>query len=99
MKVNQTRGALYLLCISRAGYRDGARLIEFIEEWRRCVEKHERAVTPDEFATWTRRYGRRSTFYLLKLFRETFPQLGEHGQPDGLMAPLIERLLSEVPVT
>jgi hypothetical protein len=96
MKLNNTRAALYLVCISRAGYRDGARLIEFIEEWRRCVENNERPVTPDEFAAWTHRYGRRNTFYLLKLFRQTFPQLGEHGTPDGLMGPLLERLAVEV---
>lgn len=95
--INRTRGALYLLCIARAGYQDGALLIEFIEEWRRCVESHGRPVNIEEFIAWTRRYARRTTFRRLQLFRESFPQLGEHGLPDGLMRPLIERLAAEVP--
>lgn len=92
MKVNQTRGALYTLCIGRAGYRDGIKLIEFIEEWRRCVEHHERSVKTAEFADWTRRYSERRVYQLLALFRAKFPQLGEHGTPEGLMGPLLARL-------
>lgn len=95
MKINQTRAALYLLCIGRAGYRDGARLIEFIEEWRRAVEHQEHTVTPEEFANWTRRYSRRQAYYLLRLFRDNFPQLGEHGTPEGLMGPLLTRLAAQ----
>ena len=98
MHPNRTRGALYLLCISRAGYRSGASLIEFIEEWRRCVERHEGPINIEEFIAGNRRYGRRRTFELVRLFRDTFPQLGEHGLPDGLMAPLIDRLAREVEV-
>jgi hypothetical protein len=99
MDIKQTRGALYLLCIARAGYREGGLLIEFIEEWRRCVEAHGGPVTIEEFIDWTDRYQRRTTFRRIELFRESFPQLGEHGLPDGLMAPLVERLAAEVEVT
>jgi len=96
MRFHETRAALYLVCIGRAGYRDGAKLIEFIEEWRRCVENNDGPVTIEEFIAWTRRYSRRSTFRMVRLFRDSFPQLGPQGLPDGLMEPLLKRLASEL---
>lgn len=92
MKLERTRAGLYLLCISRAGYVGGARLAEFIEEWRRCVEAQGQAVTIEEFIAWTGRLSRRTTFRRVALFRQSFPELGEHGLPDALMGPLLERL-------
>ncbi len=92
MRFNETKGALYALCISRAGYRDGIKLIEFVDEWRRCVERHDRSVTMNEFVAWTRRYSQRRAYELLVLFRRHFPQLGPDGTPEGLMRPLLERL-------
>jgi hypothetical protein len=88
------RPALYLLCVARAGL-EAPRLIAFIEEWRRCVEFHDREVNIEEFIAWTRRFPRRMTFRRLRLFRDTFPQLGEDGLPSGLMGPLLERLAAE----
>lgn len=96
MKINQTRFALYTLCVARAGYRNGSLLIEFIEDWRRCVAHLERPATIEEFIAWTRLFSRRTTFRRVDLFRRTFPELGEHGLPDGLMGPLVERLAREV---
>jgi hypothetical protein len=92
----QTRAALYLVCIARAGYVDGARLIEFIEDWRRCVEHYGREVSVAEYTAWTRRYHQRRTVERrLRSFRATFPQLGEQGKPTQLMSPLLERLADE----
>ncbi len=88
------RPALYVLCVARAGL-EAPRLIAFIEEWRRCVEYHDREVNIEEFITWTHRFPRRMTFRRLRLFRDTFPQLGEDGLPSGLMGPLLDRLAAE----
>lgn len=90
-----TRAALYLVTINRAGFREGAKLIEFIEEWQRCVSASRGPVTVEGFIQWTRRYSRRTTFERLASFRKTFPQLGPHGLPDGLMGPLLDRLAQE----
>ncbi len=92
---HRTRSALFLVCIARAGYVNGGRLIEFIEEWARCVEAHGRGVGIEEFAAWSTRFSTRTAYARLSLFRKTFPQLGEHGVPSGLMAPLLERLAAE----
>lgn len=96
MRINQTRFALYSLCFARAGYRHGAELIEFIEEWRRAVEHNDGPVNIEEFIGWSRRFSRRTTFRRVALFRETFPELGEDGLPDGLMGPLLQRLAAQV---
>jgi hypothetical protein len=96
MKINRTKGALYLVCISRAGYREGAKLIEFIELWRRTVQRHEGPINIEQFIAMNGRHGRRNTFRLVRLFRDTFPQLGRDGLPQDLMAPLIERLAAEI---
>lgn len=91
------RPALYVLCMRRSkSYVEGARLIEFIEDWRRCVEAHEGEVSVAEFTRWTRRYANRRTVERrLHAFREAFPQLGPQGKPTGLMGPLLERLAVE----
>jgi hypothetical protein len=89
------RAQLFTLCIVRAGYLDGARLIEFIEEWRRGVDHAEGEITTEEFIRWTRRFPRRTVARRLTLFRRTFPQLGPAGLPSGLMGPLLERLARE----
>ncbi len=95
LNFRRTRSALYVVCIARAGYVNGARVIEFIEEWSRCVEDHRREVGVGEFIEWTDRYSTRTGYERLALFRKTFPQLGEHGVPSELMAPLLERLEAE----
>lgn len=94
MNFRTDRPALYLLCVARAGL-EAPRLIAFIEEWRRCVEFHDREVNIEEFIGWTRRFPRRMTFRRLRLFRDAFPQLGEDGLPSGLMGPLLDRLAVE----
>ncbi len=94
MALNQTRAALYILCVSRARLRAGA-LITFIEEWQRCVSEKGREVTPGEFIGWTHRYARRTTYNHLELFRHCFPELGPDSLPSALMGPLLERLARE----
>jgi len=94
--LKRTRAALYIVCIARAGYLDGARLIEFIEEWARCVEVRGGPITIEEFIASTRKLPRRTTFLRLSQFRRAFPELGPHGLPDGLMGPLLDRLAAEV---
>jgi len=96
--VNQTKLALWMVCVARAGYLDGARLVEFIDDWRDCVQAHDGPVGVDSYAQWTRRYSYRTAFNRLRLFRETFPQLGADGTPEGLMGPLLDRLAREVEV-
>lgn len=97
--VNQTKLALWMVCVNRAGYRQGAQLVEFIEDWRRCVEAHDGPVGVRAYSEWTRQYSDRTAFNRLALFRRTFPQLGDDGTPEGLMGPLLERLAREVEVT
>lgn len=94
--VNQTKLALWMVCVSRAGYQDGARLVEFIDDWRDCVVAHDGEVSFQRYAKWTRRYSYRTAYARLALFRKTFPQLGPEGKPDGLMGPLLDRLAAEV---
>lgn len=96
--VNQTKLALWLVCVSRAGYRQGAQLVEFIDDWRDCVSQHDGPVGFEAYAQWTRRYSRRTAYNRLSLFRHTFPQLGDDGTPEGLLGPLLERLAKEVEV-
>lgn len=96
VNVKRTRAALYVVCIARAGYLDGARLIEFIEEWARCVDAHGGPINVEEFIASTRRFPRRTTFLRLSQFRKAFPELGPQGLPDGLMGPLLARLAAEV---
>jgi hypothetical protein len=91
------RTALYSLCMLRARpmYVAGARLISFIEEWQRCVSDYGRAVNVEEFIAWNGERRRRTTFDRLRLFRDTFPELGEQGLPSDLMGPLLQRLVKE----
>lgn len=96
--VNQTKLALWMVCVARAGYRQGAQLVEFIDDWRECVEAHDGPVEVSQYAAWTRRYSERTAWNRLRLFRETFPQLGDDGTPEGLMGPLLDRLAREVDV-
>lgn len=93
--VNQTKLALWMVCVNRAGYRKGAQLVEFIDDWRDCVQAHDGPVGVRAYAEWTRRYSERTAFNRLQLFRQTFPQLGPEGTPEGLMGPLLERLAVE----
>lgn len=94
--VNQTKLALWMVCVSRAGYLDGARLVEFVDDWRDCVTANGGPVSWQHYARWTRRYSDRTAYNRLALFRRTFPQLGPEGSPEGLLGPLLERLASEV---
>lgn len=89
------RAALYTLCIVRAGYRKGIQLIEFVEDWQRCVVDQGGPLGIEQYTRATRRYSYRRCYQLLSLFRETFPQLGADGTPEGLMGPVLERLAAE----
>jgi hypothetical protein len=91
----QTKAALWAICLKRAGYRDGALLIEFIDDWRACVEVHDGPVGIEAYAAWSRRLSTRTAYRRLALFRKTFPQLGPDGTPEGIMGPLLERLAAE----
>jgi hypothetical protein len=93
--VNQTKAALWAVCVSRAGVLDGARLVEFIDDWRDCVNAHGGPVSWQTYARWTRRYHERTAYRRLALFRRTFPQLGPEGSPEGLLGPMLDRLAAE----
>jgi hypothetical protein len=95
MHLNRTRTALFLLCVSRAGLRPGVRLIEFIEDWQRCVTAAGEPIGIERYIASSGKYSRRTAYSRLALFRKTFPQLGPQGLPDGLMGPLLERLAAE----
>jgi hypothetical protein len=97
MQLNRTRTALYLLCISRAGLRPGVRLIEFIEDWQRCVTAAGEPIGIERYSRLTRKISRRTGYSRLALFRRTFPELGPEGTPEGLMGPLLDRLAAELP--
>lgn len=94
MKANQTRGSLYAVCILRGGYRNGILLIQFVEDWQRCVRENGGPIGIEKY-TRLGRYSYRRAYELLALFRKTFPQLGADGTPEGLMGPLLERLAAE----
>lgn len=93
--VNQTKLALWTVCVNRAGVVDGARLVEFIDDWRDCVNANGGPVSWNHYSEWTRRYSDRTAYRRLALFRRTFPQLGEHGSPEDLLGPLLDRLARE----
>jgi hypothetical protein len=79
------------LCVDRGGYRRGARVAEFVMEWEVAVRKHAGPVTMDEFARWWKD-SPRTAYRRLAEFRDLFPELGEHGTPQDLMRPLLDRL-------
>jgi hypothetical protein len=93
--INQTKLALWMVCVNRAGYRRGAQLVEFIDDWRACVDAHDGPVGMQAYTEWTRAYSRATAYNRLTLFRATFPQLGPDGTPEGLMGPLLDRLARE----
>jgi hypothetical protein len=93
---NRTKLALWIVCVERAGYRQGAQLVEFIDDWRDCVTATGGPVESVEaYAHWTRTYSTRTAYNRLSLFRRTFPQLGRDGTPEGLLGPLLDRLAAE----
>jgi hypothetical protein len=94
--ISQTKAAVWLVCLNRAGYRRGAQLVEFIDDWRDCVTVNDGPVSMNRYATWTRRYAGRTAYERLALFRKTFPELGPEGNPEGLLGPLLDRLAAEV---
>lgn len=94
MKVNQTRAALYVLCIARAGYVRGAQLIEFIEAWQRVVRAAGRPVTMPEFTAATN-LAERTAYRRLTLFRSSFPELPPDALPSALMGPLLRQLAAK----
>jgi hypothetical protein len=96
IKINQTKFALWAVCVSRAGYLDGGRLVELVDDWRDCVTAKGEPVGFEEYAQWTRRMSYRTAYNRLRLFRKTFPQLGPAGTPEGLLGPLLQRLAAEV---
>jgi hypothetical protein len=95
MKWNQTKLALITVCVNRAGYTKTGELIEFIDDWRDCVKAHDGPVSWQAYSRWTRRYSERTAYNRLALFRRTFPELGDHGSPEDLLGPLLERLAAE----
>jgi hypothetical protein len=89
--------ALWMVCVNRAGYRQGAQLVEFIDDWRDCVKANGGPVpNVDHYAMWTRTFSYRTAYNRLGLFRRTFPQLGPAGTPEGLLGPLLDRLAAEI---
>ena len=94
--VLQTKGALWAVCVHRAGVREGAQLVEFVDDWRDCVTNSGGPVTWDAYRHWTRRYSQATAYRRLALFRRHFPQLGPDGTPQELLGPLLERLAAEV---
>jgi hypothetical protein len=93
--LNQTRAALLAVCVKRAGFRQGAQLVELCDDWADCVTANGGPVGFEAYAKWTRRYSYRTAYRRLVLFRQTFPQLGPSGTPEGLLGPLLERLAAE----
>lgn len=91
----QTKGALWVVCVSRAGVREGAQLVEFVDDYRDCLTANGGATSFQGYARWTRRYSYRTAYNRLALYRKTFPELGPHGTPEGLLGPLLERLAAK----
>lgn len=83
------------LCVNKGGYRRGRRVAQFIAEWELAVRDHGRGLSAEEFARWWRE-SPATAYRRLAEFRELFPELGDHGKPDDLMGPLLERLSAGV---
>lgn len=92
----QTKGALWVVCVKRAGYREGSQLVQLCDDWAACVRVHEGPVGFEAYAKWTRAMSYRTAYERLSLFRRTFPELGPQGTPEGLLGPLLEQLAEEV---
>jgi hypothetical protein len=96
-KIGETKLALWMVCVNRAGYREGAQLVEFCDDWRACVKANGGPLpNVDHYAMWTRTFSYRTAYRRLALFRKTFPQLGPAGTPEGILGPLLEQLAAEV---
>lgn len=79
------------LCVNRGGFRCGRRVGQFIAEWELAVRSNGAAIEVADFARyWSEHLA--TAYRRLAEFRQLFPELGEHGKPDQLMGPLLERL-------
>lgn len=92
----QTKTALVMVTMRRAGYRDGAKVLELIDDYGAFVRAHDGDQGFEAYAHWTRRYSYRTAYGRLSLFRKTFPQLGPKGTPAGLYGPLLDQLAAEI---
>lgn len=66
-------------------------MAQLIAEWELAVVSIGREISTEEFADYWRDH-RATAYRRVARFRELFPELGEHGKPDDLMGPLLERL-------
>jgi hypothetical protein len=85
------RRDLIALCISRGGFKEGARVAEFISEWEIAVRKHAGPIGIEEFSRWWKD-SRPTAYRRLITFRELFPELGPQATPQDLMRPLLARI-------
>ncbi len=96
MNILETKGALWIVCVNRAGLRGGSQLVQLCDDWAECVRHNGGPLPgPDTYAMWTKRLSYRTAYERLALFRKTFPQLGPAGTPEDLMGPLLARLADE----
>lgn len=69
------------LCVDRAGFRRGARVMAFVIAWGRVRDDLGRTPTVDEYAEWWRQPVR-TAYEEQERFREAFPEL---TNPDRLL--------------
>jgi hypothetical protein len=89
------RGDVLGLCISRLGYRKGARVAAFMYEWEYAVRQVGHPLGIEEFADWWKE-SRATAYRRQGLFREAFPELGPTGTPNDLLGPTLERLSADL---
>lgn len=62
------------LCVDRAGFRRGSKVMAFVIAWGRVREDLGRAPSIEEYAEWWKQ-PRRTAFDEQKFFRAAFPEL------------------------
>lgn len=82
-----------MLCVQRAGFKEGRKVAQFIVEWEVATAAIGRRITAEEFSDWWRE-SPATTYRHLARFRTAFPELGERGMPGDLMtvSPAAARL-------
>lgn len=73
--------SLIELCVDRAGYRRGGKVMAFVVAWQKAEQDLGRRPSVEEYAEWWKQ-PRRTAFNELEYFREAFP---EFAYPDELL--------------
>ena len=90
--------ALNTLALARrVGFRKADEVIGFLHDWQDFMVEHERPpIGFEEYAAWTRRWSRMTSYRRLKLLREAFPEV-PYATPTDFLGGVVEALAAEDP--